>query len=89
MNEAVQQRIDKALENLAAIPVLIGDEFYAIAVNRAYYAMFCAVQALFLTDEIHVKTHKGMQLKFDELYVRSGKLPAELAIMLARTEDLG
>jgi len=88
MSDAIFLRMNKAHENLAALPKLIDDEFYGIVVNRAYYAMFSAVQALFLINELHVKTHKGLHLKFGELYVQTGIFPIEMASALARIEDL-
>jgi len=50
--------------------------------------MFSAVQALLLLHEIHVKTHKGLHLKFLEHYVQPGIFPVSMATTLAQTEDL-
>lgn len=88
MKEAIRLRIKKADENLAATQSNWDDEFFGVAVNRAYYAMFCAVQALLLTHGLHVKTHKGMHVKFGELYIQSEIFPREMATLLTATEDL-
>jgi len=88
MKEAVLLRLTKADENMAAAEHNNAEEFYGVAVNRAYYAMYCAVQALFLTKEIHVKTHKGLFTKFSEEYIKTGLLPRDMSAMLASTEDL-
>ncbi len=76
MKEAVLLRLTKADENMAAAEHNNAEEFYGVAVNRAYYAMYCAVQALFLTKEIHVKTHKGLFTKFSEEYIKT-RLPPD------------
>lgn len=88
MKEAIRLRMNKADENLAATQSLFDDGFYGVVVNRAYYAMYCAAQALLLTHEIHVKTHKGLFLKFSELFIKTDILPTEMAEILAVTEDM-
>ncbi|WP_421828423.1 HEPN domain-containing protein [Larkinella sp.] len=88
MKDAIRLRIKKADENLAATKSNLEDRFFGVAVNRAYYAMFCATQALLLIHGLHVKTHKGMHVKFGELYIQSNILPKEMATLLTATEDL-
>ncbi|RRA98684.1 HEPN domain-containing protein [Larkinella rosea] len=88
MKDAIRLRIKKAEENLAATKSNLEDEFFGVAVNRAYYAMFCATQALLLINGFHVKTHKGMHVKFGELYIQSNIFPKEMATLLTATEDL-
>ena len=45
-------------------------------INRAYYAMFYAVLALFLKENINVKTskHSGVISLFDREFILSGKI---------------
>ena len=88
MKEAVLLRLAKADENMAAATHNSAEEFYGVAVNRAYYAMYCAVQALLLTKGIHAKTHKGLFTKFSEEYIKTGLLPRAMSGMLTSTEDL-
>ena len=47
----------------------------ASTVNRAYYCMFYAVLALFIKNEVPVRTsrHAGIIGLFDSLFVHSGK----------------
>jgi len=88
MKKAFRIRWKKVVENYSSIQYLIDGEYYNIAVNRAYYAMFCAAQALLILHDVHVKTHHGLQLKFGEHYIKTGFFTAELAEMLSQNEAL-
>ena len=58
-------------------------------INRAYYAMFYAVLAVFLRDETTVRSskHAGVIALFDKEMIHSGKLPIECSRMLHRMFD--
>ena len=45
-------------------------------VNRAYYAVFYSILAIFLHEDINLKTsrHSGVLAIFDKEFVRTGKL---------------
>jgi uncharacterized protein (UPF0332 family) len=55
--------------------------------NRAYYAMFYAVLALFLKSGIDLQTskHAGVISIFDKEFVHSGKLDTRLSKILHKT----
>ena len=50
-------------------------------VNRAYYAMFYALLALFLKTNVNLKTskHSGVISKFDQVFVLSGKIDKQFS----------
>ena len=56
-------------------------------VNRAYYAMFYAVIALFIHENIEHKTskHSGIISIFDHSIVHTGKMGREYSRMLHRS----
>lgn len=58
-------------------------------VNRAYYAMFYAVLALFIAEEIEHRTskHSGIIGIFDKEIVHTGRLGREYSRMLHRMFD--
>ena len=58
-----------------------GKRFEA-TVNRCYYAMFTAVQALLLSKNAFSKTHHGAQIKFNELFIKTELLPIEFGKLL-------
>jgi uncharacterized protein (UPF0332 family) len=50
-------------------------------VNRAYYAMFYAVLALFLKMNVNLKTskHSGIISMFDKVFILSGKMDKQFS----------
>lgn len=59
-------------------------------VNRAYYSMFYALQALFLKSGIRIKTskHKGILSEFDREFVKTGKIDKRYSTILHSTFNL-
>jgi uncharacterized protein (UPF0332 family) len=47
------------------------------ASNRFYYAYFDAVRALLATQNIWAKTHSGVQVKYAEIFVKTGVFSVE------------
>jgi uncharacterized protein (UPF0332 family) len=48
---------------------------YALAVNRAYYALFYAVSALLLEEGHKFTKHSGVRAAFNREIIKSGRLP--------------
>ena len=46
-------------------------------INRLYYSCFYAVSSLLLTKNINTSTHKGIRLKFNELFIKTEIIPKE------------
>lgn len=46
-------------------------QIWDTAVNRLYYAMFQMVSALLLSRNVRVKSHKGVESKFYEEFVKT------------------
>ena len=80
--EELKKVLAKANDCLADAEYLYEGKRYEAAINRAYYAMFTAVQGLLLSYDIFVKTHSGAKNKFHELYLKTGLLPIELGKIL-------
>jgi len=55
-----------------------GGYFNAVA-NGAYYACYYCMVALLFTQKVYAKTHKGTQLKFSELFIKSSIFPSEMS----------
>jgi uncharacterized protein (UPF0332 family) len=62
-----RQSLNAAYREMAA-----GD--YALAVNRAYYALFYAVSALLLEEGHRFKKHSGVRAAFNRVFVKPGRL---------------
>ena len=77
MREELKQVIARAEDCLEDARYLFEGNRNEAAVNRAYYAVFTAVQGLLLDKEVFVKTHAGAKVKFNELYIKTGLLPLD------------
>lgn len=80
-------RLEQAEETLAdARMMLAGGASARSVVNRSYYAMFYAVLALLLHENVEHTTsrHSGIISIFDKAFVHTGKLGREYSRMLHR-----
>ena len=68
-------RFDRAKELVHEAELLIEDNAYKSANNRAYYAIEKTINGLLALSDVTVKTHKGCILQFNELYVKSKSTP--------------
>jgi uncharacterized protein (UPF0332 family) len=68
-------RFERANELVHEAELLIEDNAYKSANNRAYYAIEKTINGLLALSDITVKTHKGCILQFSELYVKSQHTP--------------
>lgn len=65
--EKVQESQKAARRDLAA-------GAYALAINRAYYALFYAVSALLLEEGHRFKKHGGVRAAFNQHLIKTGRL---------------
>ncbi|NJO91157.1 MAG: HEPN domain-containing protein [Chloroflexia bacterium] len=54
-NQYIQFRLESALQTFEAAKVLFDNQFWNSSVNRLYYALFYAVNALLVANGIHTK----------------------------------
>ncbi|MGM9859800.1 MAG: HEPN domain-containing protein, partial [Muribaculaceae bacterium] len=62
---------------LAQVGVLLQSGFWDGVANRLYYAAFHAVCALLIDAEQNIRTHHGINSLFNQLYIKTGKIPRE------------
>lgn len=74
MRKEIANIIAIAEDNLDDASILLKNHKFLGCVNRAYYAIFQAVEALLFIHEIHAKTHIGAIRKFSELYIKNSIL---------------
>jgi uncharacterized protein (UPF0332 family) len=81
------QKAEQALRDAKALLALGSTD---ATCDRCYYAAFSAVQAALLSqsgpDELAPKTHQGLHLRFSQLFIKTGHLPAVLSTHLKRLE---
>jgi uncharacterized protein (UPF0332 family) len=75
--QTVKTYLDAAHEALAGSQYNLDGGHYAIAVNRAYYATFCAANALLATEGLARGKHSGTISAFRQSFVKPGLIEAE------------
>lgn len=83
MDERMKKIIQEAQQALEDAQFLLSGQRTQATVNRAYYCVFHCIQALLQLESTYTKTHEGALRKFNELYVKTEKFPAESAKMIA------
>lgn len=81
-------RLQQADEALAEMELLKNANHYRGAINRAYYAMFYAIQSLLIINKVKVSKHTGVIAFFDREFVKPGIIDKEFSKWLHRLFDL-
>jgi len=79
--------LEKARDSLRAAVLLADEEFYDIAVSRAYYAMFYAAEAFLLSDGSAFSKHSAVIAAFGQKYVKTGLVPPKFHRYLIDSQD--
>ena len=85
--EYVKYRIESAKKTFEAAKVLAENEFWNSAVNRLYYSIFYAVNALLVMNEIQTKSHSATKSQFSMYYVKTGKFDKKYGKLLSELFD--
>lgn len=85
--EYVKYRIDSAFNAYNAAKVLAENGFWNSAVNRLYYAVFYAVNALLVQNDIHASSHSGTRSQFSVHFIKTGKLDKKFGKLLTELYD--
>ncbi len=83
----IRYRVARAKETIIEIDLLIGIAHWNTATNRMYYACFYVVGALLLKKNITTNSHSGTLHKFNEIFVKPGRVSMELARLYAELFD--
>ena len=77
--DLILYRLDRACETLEEARILANAGRWNTCVNRLYYACFYAVTALLVKDDLASPKHTGVRSLFNKHYVKTGKVPRDLA----------
>ncbi len=86
-DEYVRYRIESARNTLEAAKVLANNHFWNSAVNRLYYALFYAVNALLVFNGIKIKSHSSTKSQFSLFFVKTGKFDKKYGRLLSELFD--
>ena len=80
-------RIRTAKDNLRAAKILLAEE-YKGANNRAYYAIFHAINAIHALSGKAYKRHKDAIGNFNKSYVKTGIFPRDIGRKIGEAEEI-
>ena len=85
--EYVKYRIETAYKTYEAAKVLADNGFWNSSVNRLYYALFYAVNALLILNEIPTKSHSATKSQFSMHFIKTGRLDKRYGRLLSQLFD--
>ena len=74
----VSHRMEKSKEAIKAAEILLKSEMLTFSMNRVYYSMFYAVQALLAVDGVSFSKHGQVKGYFNRELIKTMILPKEL-----------
>lgn len=75
--DLIAYRIERAKETIKEAELLASQQFFNATINRLYYAVFYATQALLLKHKISAKTHAGVKTMLGLHFISKGILSKE------------
>ena len=76
--------IENAHEMLEVAKNNLANGFYSSSVNRAYYAIFYAANAVLATKKLARNKHSAVISAFRQYFVKTGLIPVELSDIYGR-----
>ena len=86
--ELAQYRMETAKDDLRAAKILLDAGEYKAANNRAYYAIFHAINAVHAIAGNGYKRHKDALANFNKEYVKTEIFPREIGRRIAEAEEI-
>lgn len=86
--DLVMYRIQTSKSNLNSARILLEAEEYKSANNRAYYAIFDAINAIHALDGNAYKRHKDAISNFNKEYVKPEIFPREMGRKIGEAEEI-
>jgi uncharacterized protein (UPF0332 family)/predicted nucleotidyltransferase len=73
-----EEYLVEAQECLAAAHATLDRDLPSRAISEAYFAMFAAAKTALSEEDVFARTHRGVWHRFHQLFVATGRFPAEL-----------
>lgn len=71
-------RLQKSEEALKAAEIMLDKQMYSFAMNRVYYSLYYAVQALLAQQGVAFAKHGQVKGYFNREFIKAGKLPKDI-----------
>lgn len=85
--EYVNYRLKSAYSTFDAAKILAENNFYNSAINRLYYSLYYAVNALLVLNEIQTKSHSATKSKFSLHFIKTGTFERKYGLLLSELFD--
>lgn len=86
--DLILSRIETAKDDIKAAEILRDAESYRGANNRAYYAVFHAINAIHGLKGVAYKRHKDAIANFNKEYVKTELFPREIGSRISSIEEI-
>jgi len=74
----ISYRMERSKESIQAAQIMLENEMLTFSMNRVYYAMFYAVQALLVLHGVSFSKHGQVKGYFNRELIKTGTLPIEM-----------
>jgi len=85
--EYAKYKLEAAYKTFDAALVLAENGFWNSAVNRLYYSLFYAVNALLVINNIETKSHSGSRSQFSNFFVKTHKFDLKYGKLYSQLFD--
>ena len=79
-------KISQAIDDLESAEILLNADKYKAANNRAYYAVFHAIDAVLAMEPIAFKKHKDVIAYFNKNYIHNEKMSKDMGKKISKLE---
>ena len=88
VKDLVLYRVQTAKDDLSSARILLRAGEYKGANNRAYYAIFHAINAVHAVNGDAIKRHKDAIANFNKSYVKTEIFPREIGRKISEAEEI-
>jgi len=74
----ISYRMDRSRESILAAEIMLEKEMLTISMNRIYYSVFYAVQALLVLDGVNFSKHGQVKGYFNRKFIKTGIFSMEI-----------
>lgn len=84
--DIARNKLSQANDDLESAEILLNADKYKAANNRAYYAVFHAIDAVLALEPISYKKHKDVIAHFNKNYINPGVFPNDIGRKISKLE---
>jgi uncharacterized protein (UPF0332 family) len=78
IEDLIAYRMGRSKESIRAAEIMFENEMLTIAMNRVYYSMFYAVQALLVLNKVSFSKHGQVKGYFNREFIKPGIFPLDM-----------